>query len=97
MVDKIGHLFIVDIEFDHKNATEKEISFNKISTPICEKKKVLSGNGRSAFQLLNAVRLNDKSTINLYKTTAKTHITMDEKIAIPLYAGHLHLLITRCG
>ena len=96
MIDKIGHLFIVDIEFDHKNATEKELFFNKISTTIFEKKKVLSGNGRSAFQLLNAVRLNDKSTINLYKTTAKTHTTMDEKI-YALYAEHLHLLITRCG
>ena len=24
-------------------------------------------------------------------------MTMDEKIAIPLYADHLHFLLTRCG
>ena len=41
------------------------------------------------------MRLNDKGTINSYKTTAKTLATMDETIAIPLFAEHLHLLITR--
>ena len=43
------------------------------------------------------MRVNDKGTINSYKTTAKTHATMDKKIAIPLYTEHLHLLMTRCG
>lgn len=36
---KIGHLFVVDIEFDEKNADEKQLFFNKIYTPIFEKKK----------------------------------------------------------
>ena len=43
------------------------------------------------------MRLNDKETINSFKTTAKTHATMDEKIASPLYDQHLHFLLTRCG
>ena len=42
------------------------------------------------------MRLNDKGTINSFKTTAKTHATMDEKIVIPLYAEHLHFLLSRC-
>ena len=94
--DKVGHLFIVDIEFDYKNSSEKELFFNEIYTPIFEKKKVLSANERSTFQLLDAMGLNDKGTINSYKTTAKPHAPMDEKIAILLYVEHLHLSITRC-
>ena len=43
------------------------------------------------------MRLNNKGTINSFKTTAKTHAAMDEKIAIPLYAEHLHLLLSRYG
>ena len=43
------------------------------------------------------MRLNNKGTINSHKTTAKTHATMDKKIAISFYAEHLHLLMTRCG
>ena len=61
------------------------------------KMKVLPTNERSAFQLLDAMKLNDKGTINSNKTTAKTHATMDEKITIPLYTEPLHLLITRYG
>ena len=95
--DKIGHLFIVDIEFDYKNATEKQLFFNEIYTPIFEKNKVLSASERSVFQFLDAMWLNDKGVMNSYKTTVKTHATMDGKITIPLYAKHLHLLISKCG
>ena len=94
--DKIGHLFEIDIEFDKKNADEKQLFFNEIYIPIFEK-KVLSANGTSVFQLLDAMRLNNKRTINSYKTTAKTHATMDKKFDIPLYAKYLHFLLSRCG
>ena len=95
--DKIGHLFLVDIEFDKKNATEKQIFFNEIYTPVFEKKKVLSANERSVFQLLDAMRLNNTGLINSYKTTAKTQATMDKKFTIPLYAEHLQFLLSKCG
>ena len=36
--DKIGHLFIVDIEFDFKRAGEKELLFSEVYTPLFEKK-----------------------------------------------------------
>ena len=48
-IEKTGHLFLVDTEFDKKNATEKQTFLNEIYTPIFEKKKVLSVNERSAF------------------------------------------------
>ena len=39
--DEIGHLYIVDIEFDKENATEKIPAYNEIYPPIIEKKKQL--------------------------------------------------------
>ena len=56
----------------------------------------MSANERSTFQLLDAMRLNDKGTMNSFKTTDKTQGTMDEKIAIAFYAEHLHFPLTKC-
>ena len=39
--DTIGHLYIVDIEFDIKNATKRELTCNEIYPPIIEKQKLL--------------------------------------------------------
>ena len=36
--DSIGHLFIVNIEFDQKSTTEKTLLFNEIYMPSFEKK-----------------------------------------------------------
>ena len=35
----IGHLFVVDIEFDEKNVTKKQYMYNEIFPPIIEKQK----------------------------------------------------------
>ena len=35
---KIGHLFVVNIKFDTKNASEKQLFFNEIYSPILRKK-----------------------------------------------------------
>ena len=40
--DPIGHLFLVDIEFDHEHATDTQIMYNEMMPPIIEKK----GNNR---------------------------------------------------
>ena len=69
--DKIGHLFVLDIEFDHENSNKKQLFFNEICTPIFEKKKVLSVNERYGFQLLDAMRLNDKRAINFIQNHRK--------------------------
>ena len=41
--DSIGHLFIVDIEFDEQNTTKKQYMYNEIFQPIIEKQKTLEG------------------------------------------------------
>ena len=35
----ISHIYVVDIEFDHKNATQIQIAYNEIHPPIIEKQK----------------------------------------------------------
>ena len=50
--DKIGHLYIVDIEFDVKNATEREYAYNEIYPPIIEKEKTIDPCEKSVFRLL---------------------------------------------
>ena len=37
LTDKIGHLFVVDIFFDAKNANEKQLLCNQIFPPVIEK------------------------------------------------------------
>ena len=50
--DTIGHLYIVDIEFDLKNATEREFAYKEIYLLIIEKKKIIDPCEKSVFQLL---------------------------------------------
>ena len=77
--DKIRHLFIVNIIFDKNRTTEKHYLFNEIYMSIFDKKKVLTPSEMSVFRLLDVMRLNDKGILNSYKTTAKTHSTMEKK------------------
>ena len=47
--DTIGHLYVVDIEFDYENATEKMMAYNEIYPPIIEKHKIIDPCERSVF------------------------------------------------
>ena len=87
-------LLISNLTTKMQNATKKHV-FNEFYMPISEGKKFLSPNERLVFQLLYAMRLNDKGTINSYKTTAKTDATIEAKIVIPLHAEHFHFLISK--
>ena len=50
--DTFGHLYIVNIEFDIKNATKRELTYNEIYPPIIEQQKIIDPCERSVFQLL---------------------------------------------
>ena len=50
--DPIGHMFVVDIEFDHQKATDHQIMYNEVFPPIVDKKATLEANERSIFQLV---------------------------------------------
>ena len=95
--DSIGHLFIADIEFDEKNATEKQFMYNEIFPPIIEKEKILDTNERSLFQLLELFDTSSEGKPKSYRCTAKSHATMFPKKCIPLYIEDLRFLIKRAG
>ena len=77
--DPIGHLFVVDIEFDEKNATRKQYMYNEIFPPIIEKQKILDANERSLFQLLELFDKTNDGKPKSYRCTAKSHATMFPK------------------
>ena len=77
--DTIGHLYIVDIEFDYENATEKMMAYNEIYPPIIEKHKIIDPCERSVFQLLEQYKEGERGTLG-YKSTSKAHATMLKKI-----------------
>ena len=95
--DPIDHLFIVDIEFDEKNATRKQYMYNEIFPPIIEKQKILDANEWSLFQLLELFDKTNDGKPKSYRCTAKSHATMFPKKFIPLYLEDLRFLIKRAG
>ena len=95
--DKIGHLFVVDIEFDFENASARQLTYNEIFPPIIEKKKIMEANERSLFQLLELFSKNEQNKPRSYVCTAKSHATLLPKTCIPLYIEDLRFLIKRAG
>ena len=79
--DEIGHLYIVDIEFDVKNASEKEFAYNEIYLPIIEKQKVIDLCERSTYQLLEQLVMGEKGPSS-YKKVLK-HIQIYSKSFSP--------------
>ena len=95
--DPIGHLFIVDIEFDEKNATQRELLYNEIFPPIIGKKKVLDADERSTFQLLDMFDRTTEDKPKSCRCTLKSRATIFPKNFIPLYLEDLRFLIKRVG
>ena len=73
--DNIGHLYIVDIEFDYKNATEKEFAYNEIYAPIIEKQKLIDPCKRSVLEMLEQFVRSHKGR-RAYQVTAKAHANL---------------------
>ena len=77
--DEIGHLYVVDIIFDSKNATKEQLVYNKIYPPIIEKRKIIDPCERSVFQLLEQYKENDSDDPVAYRAKRKAHATMLKK------------------
>ena len=93
--DPIGHLFVVDIEFDYENATPRQIMYNEVFPPIIE--KVLEPNEKSIFQLLELYSEDNKGKAKSYKISPEFHATLLPKRYIPLYLEELKFVIYRFG
>ena len=74
--DTIGHLYIVDTEFDVKNAAEREFAYNEIYPPIIEKQRINDPCERSVFQLLEQFIRGEKNAPKAYRSTAKAHANL---------------------
>ena len=94
--DKIGHLYIVDLEFDFKNATEREYAYNEIYPPVIEKQKTIDPCERSVFRLLEQFVGSGKGPRS-YRATAKAHANLFKKNFLPLYLEDLVFCIKRAG
>ena len=92
--DEIGHLYVVDIEFDYKNASQKELTYNEIYSPIIEKQKVIDPCERSTYQLLEQLVMGEKGP-STYKKTAKAHANLFKKFFLPMYLEDLAFCIKR--
>ena len=97
--DKLGHLFVVDIEFSDIN--EKTLLFNEFYPPIFEKNKKFDPYERSCTQIMSRAQIkkNKKKEDTLFSLpfNSKTHATLKEKMFVPLYAEDLYFLTTRAG
>ena len=72
-------MFIVDIVFYIKNATEKELAYNEIYPPIIEKQKIIDPCELSVYQLLEQYVEGTNSNPLAYRTTKKAHATILKK------------------
>ena len=79
--DQIGHLYVVDIEFDHKKATENQIDYNEIYPTIIEKQKIIDPCERSVYQLHQQYSATEKGNPRTYRATKKACNFIRKKIS----------------
>ena len=72
-------MFVVDIVFDIKNATEKELAYNEIYPPIVEKQKIIDRCERSVYQLLEQYVEGTNDNPLAYRATKIAHATILKK------------------
>ena len=95
--DPIGHIFIVDIEFDYKNATKTQIMYNEIMPPIIEKNTKIPAEKKSVYQLLELYSEDKNGKPNKNKVSVKAHANLFPKKCVPLYLEEIKFAVLRCG
>ena len=85
---------MVDIEFDHTKATEKQLVYNEIYPPIIEKQKIIYPCESTVYQLLEQTEKGDPWS---YRATKKAHATLFKKKFQPMYLEQLCFAINRAG
>ena len=94
--DSIGHIFVVDIEFNHKEATKAQIMYNEIMPPFIEKDTKIPAEKKSIYQLLELYSEDKNGKPNRYKISAKVHANLFPKKCIPLYLEEIKFAVLRC-
>ena len=86
---QIGHIYVIDIEFDHTKAKKRQIVQNEIYPSIidpCE---------RSVYQLLKKFSTTSKGNPKTYRATKKAHATMFNRKFQPMYLEQSCFFIKR--
>ena len=78
--DKKGHIFIVDIEFDHVHATDRQIMYNEIIPAFIEKDTKIEASKRSVYQLLEILRIKTEILINIKYRQKLTQIFFQKSL-----------------
>ena len=63
---------MLDIEFDHTKATEKQIVYNDIFPSIIEKQEIIDPGARSVYQLLEQYSVTEKGNPRSYRKARET-------------------------
>ena len=95
--NKKGHIFVVDIEFDHLHATDCQIMYNEMLPPFIEKDTKIDAYKRSIYQLLELYSEDYRGNPNKYKIGSKAHSNLFNKEFIPLYLQEIKFAVLRCG
>ena len=95
--DPIGHIFVVDIEFNYKEATKTQIMYNEIMASFIEKNTKIPPEKKSVYQLLELYSEDKNGNPNKYKISAKAHANLFPKKCIPLYLEEIKFAVLRCG
>ena len=95
--DPIGHIFVVDIEFNYKETTKTQIMYNEIMPPFIEKNTKIPPEKKSVYQLLELYSEDKNGNPNKYKISAKAHANLFPKKCIPLYLEEIKFAVLRCG
>ena len=82
-------MYIVNIEFDFKNATEREFAYNEIYPLIIEKQRIIGPCERSAFQLIEQFVMGENNNPKAYRSTAKSHANLLKKCFLSMYLEDL--------
>ena len=70
---------MVDIEFDHAKAKEKQLVYNEIYPPIIEKQKIIDPCEKLVYQLLEQNSSAEKGNLQSYRATKISHATLVKK------------------
>ena len=95
--DPIGHIFVIDVEFEHEKATDCQIMYNEKFPPFTDKQTRIEANERSVFELLELYSEDSIGAPRNYKITSKCHSNLLPKRCVPMYLEELKFAIVRCS
>ena len=93
----IRHLCVVDIEFDHKNATQNQIAYNEVYPPIIEKQKIIHHVKDQFISYFEQYSTTAKGKPRSYRAPKKTHATMFKNRFQPTYLEQIFFAVVRAG